>query len=177
MANELFAGLLGQPESLHCSNRTVGRQPHPKMSDSYPSMLPDGTLFQDRYSVVRCIKAGGMGAVYEVVHLETQRHRALKVMLPQLVANEQMRARFKQEATVAAQVESQHIVEVIVLERARFRLAYFDRDGTMTLASGDGKERRRVDLAMCPRRAVQMGDALVVGGEAELVCVAVGEPN
>jgi len=69
------------------------------------------------------------------------------------------------------------IVEVIVLERARFRLAYFDRDGTMTLASGDGKERRRVDLAMCPRRAVQMGDALVVGGEAELVCVAVGEPN
>ena len=113
MANELFAGLLGQPESLHCSNRTVGRQPHPKMSDSYPSMLPDGTLFQDRYSVVRCIKAGGMGAVYEVVHLETQRHRALKVMLPQLVANEQMRARFKQEATVAAQVESQHIVEVI----------------------------------------------------------------
>ena len=65
------------------------------------------------------------------------------------------------------------IVEAIVLEGTDFRLAYFDREGTMTLASGDGKMRSRIDLGMCPRRVVQLGDALVVGGEAQLVCVAV----
>ena len=46
--------------------------------------LPEGSSFAGRYRVVRCIAAGGMGAVYEVVHIETERQRALKVMLPHL---------------------------------------------------------------------------------------------
>jgi eukaryotic-like serine/threonine-protein kinase len=74
-------------------------------------MLPEGSVFHGRYRVVRCIKAGGMGAVYEAVHLETRRRRALKVMLPSMVASAEMRERFKLEATVAADVESDHIVE------------------------------------------------------------------
>ncbi len=53
-----------------------------------------------------------MGAVYEAIHADTQRRRALKVMLPQLVANDQLRSRFKQEATVVADVHSQHVVEI-----------------------------------------------------------------
>ena len=53
-----------------------------------------------------------MGAIYEVIHVETRRRRALKVMLPDLVANRDMHARFKLEATrVAAEVESEHVVE------------------------------------------------------------------
>ena len=47
---------------------------------------------------MRRIAAGGMGAVFEVVHLETQRRRALKVMLPELLANRQLRERFQMEA-------------------------------------------------------------------------------
>jgi serine/threonine-protein kinase len=81
------------------------------MANADPSVLAPGSVFQSRYEVVRCIKAGGMGAVYEVVHTETRRRRALKVMLPSIVANTVMRARFKLEATVAADVESEHIVE------------------------------------------------------------------
>ena len=52
-----------------------------------------------------------MGAVYEVVHLGTHRRRALKVMLPSVVASAEMRERFKLEATIAADIESDHIVE------------------------------------------------------------------
>jgi serine/threonine protein kinase len=44
--------------------------------------LEVGATFLGRYQIVRCINAGGMGAVYEVIHLETKRRRALKVMLP-----------------------------------------------------------------------------------------------
>jgi serine/threonine-protein kinase len=74
--------------------------------------LQEGAIFAERYRVVRCIASGGMGAVYEVIHLETERRRALKVMLPHVLQSEDMRERFKREAKVAAHVESEHIVDV-----------------------------------------------------------------
>lgn len=77
------------------------------------SVLGPGTLFHGAYEIVRCIKSGGMGAVYEVLQTTTQRRRALKVMLPGLVADPEMRARFKLEATVAANIDSEHIVETL----------------------------------------------------------------
>ncbi|NUP12749.1 MAG: SUMF1/EgtB/PvdO family nonheme iron enzyme [Polyangiaceae bacterium] len=82
------------------------------MKDHNPVVLSPGGLFGGRYQIVRCIASGGMGAVYETIHLDTQRTRALKVMLPQLVSNDQLRQRFKQEATVVSKVNSQHVVEI-----------------------------------------------------------------
>ncbi len=74
--------------------------------------LEKGTVFAGRYRVIRCLAEGGMGAVYEVIHLETDRHRALKVMHPHLFQSEEMRERFKREARIAAQVDSEYIVDV-----------------------------------------------------------------
>ena len=74
--------------------------------------LSEGTVFAGRYRVLRRIAMGGMGAVYEVMHLETERRLALKVMLPHIVQSAEMRERFRREARVAAQVESEHIVDV-----------------------------------------------------------------
>src|SRR5262245_48229130 len=68
-------------------------------------------MFHGRYQIVRCLAAGGMGAVYECVHLTTQKRRALKVMLPQVLAASGMRERFELEARVTARIESEHIVE------------------------------------------------------------------
>ena len=75
--------------------------------------LSAGDLFQGRYRVVHQLGEGGMGAVYEVVDENTRRHRALKVMLPSMLADAEMRARFRREATVAARIESTHIAEVL----------------------------------------------------------------
>jgi serine/threonine-protein kinase len=74
--------------------------------------LEEGTVFASRYRIVRCFASGGMGAVYEVIHLETNRRRALKVMHPHLFQSEEMRARFKLEARIAAEVDSEYIVDV-----------------------------------------------------------------
>lgn len=74
--------------------------------------LAPGSIFAQRYRIVRLIGQGGMGAVFEVVHVETERRCALKVMQPNMVDNEAMRARFRQEAKVAALVNSEHIVDV-----------------------------------------------------------------
>ncbi|WP_437609613.1 serine/threonine-protein kinase [Sorangium sp. So ce834] len=74
--------------------------------------LAEGTVFARRYRVVRLIATGGMGSIHEVVHLETARRRALKAMHPHIFADEEMRARFKLEARIAADVESEYIVDV-----------------------------------------------------------------
>ena len=78
-----------------------------------PLTLVAGALFHERYRVVRCIKAGGMGAVYEVRDEATNSPRALKVMLPSVVQDADMRARFAQEAKVTGEIESEHITHVL----------------------------------------------------------------
>jgi serine/threonine protein kinase len=82
------------------------------MEASLSSDLSPGSVFAERYRVERRIASGGMGAVYEVVHLETNRRRALKVLHANLVQSEELRGRFRQEARVAAEIESEHIVDV-----------------------------------------------------------------
>jgi serine/threonine-protein kinase len=72
----------------------------------------EGAIFAGRYRIVRKIAAGGMGAVYEAVHIETERRRALKVMLPHLLHSPELRDRFKREARIAAHIESEFIVDV-----------------------------------------------------------------
>ncbi len=74
--------------------------------------LSDGSLVGGRYRVIRRLVSGGMGAVYEVVDSTTNRLRALKVMHEDFEPDADMLERFRQEATVAGRVESEHVVEV-----------------------------------------------------------------
>ncbi|XYI03240.1 protein kinase domain-containing protein [Sorangium sp. So ce1128] len=78
---------------------------------SLAQLKPD-TIFHGRYRVIRSVKAGGMGAVYEVVDEVTDRRRALKVMLPGSIQDPAMRARFAQEARITGGIESDHIVPI-----------------------------------------------------------------
>lgn len=74
--------------------------------------LAAGTLFSDRYRIVREIKSGAMGTVYEVVDERTNGRRALKVLKPALLLNPEQRKRFLQEARVTSGIESDHVVRV-----------------------------------------------------------------
>ncbi len=82
------------------------------MHDPRFNALSPGAAFHQRYRITRLIKAGGMGAVYEVVDETTNSRRALKVMLPNMIENADLRARFESEAKVTGTVESDHIVRV-----------------------------------------------------------------
>jgi len=77
-----------------------------------PQLVP-GMIFARDYRVLRHLSAGGMGAVYVVEQVSTQRQRALKIMLPDLVRDPKNRERFTQEATVGARIRSDHLVEVV----------------------------------------------------------------
>jgi len=74
--------------------------------------ITPGFIFQGRYRVLRCLKAGAMGAVYEAVDERTRSARALKVMLPHLAQDPDLRVRFAQEARIVGEIESDHIVRV-----------------------------------------------------------------
>lgn len=77
------------------------------------STLQEGTVFAGRYRVLRCLATGAMGAVYEAVHLGTERHQALKVLHPHLFQSDDMRERFAQEARVTSRIQSEYIVDVL----------------------------------------------------------------
>lgn len=74
--------------------------------------LETGSTFAGRYKILRRLASGGMGAVYEALHLETRRPRALKVMLPELFSKPELRDRFRREAHVTAAVKSEFLVDV-----------------------------------------------------------------
>ncbi len=78
-----------------------------------PTQLSTGTVFAVDFKVVRPLRAGGMGAVYVVEQLSTGKQRALKLMMPELVGNPEIRERFEREAKVAAAIESDHVVETV----------------------------------------------------------------
>src|SRR5689334_10872013 len=114
--------------------------------------LATGQIFANRYEVVRCIGSGGMGAVYEVIHLETERRRALKVMHAHFADSPDFRERFKREARVAAQIDSDYIVDV------------FDAgvDETTKMPFLAMELLRGEELARTLKRVVQMSPADVV---------------
>ncbi|MEM6733337.1 MAG: hypothetical protein AAF658_17390 [Myxococcota bacterium] len=69
--------------------------------------------FAGRYRVIREVASGGMASVYEVLDTTTDRLRALKLMLPELAQDPDLRDRFLDEASVVGRVRSDHIVEVV----------------------------------------------------------------
>ncbi len=79
---------------------------------SFDAVRP-GTVFAERYFVVRPIKAGGMGAVFEVQHVRTHKAHALKVMHPDVVAKKGAREKFEQEAYIGARIKSRNVVDVV----------------------------------------------------------------
>ncbi|MFO0635283.1 MAG: serine/threonine-protein kinase [Nannocystaceae bacterium] len=75
--------------------------------------LAIGTVFADDYRIVGPLAEGGMGSVYRAEQLSTRKPRAVKVVHGRLLDDERSRARFVREATVAASIASEHVVEVI----------------------------------------------------------------
>ncbi|WP_437709269.1 serine/threonine-protein kinase [Sorangium sp. So ce448] len=77
-----------------------------------------GRTLDDRYTMLRLLGQGGMGAVYEARHAGTGRRVAVKVILGQAADDELVR-RFQREARAVGAVESEHIAQVFDTGRDR----------------------------------------------------------
>ena len=77
---------------------------------SVPALAPGTCL--GKYQVVRLLGEGGMGAVYEGIHIAIGKKVAIKVMNPGLAADPDARARFLREAQLTSRVRHPHAVDV-----------------------------------------------------------------
>jgi len=76
------------------------------------------------YKIISLIGEGGMGDVYLAEHVSISRKVAIKVLKPELVKNEEIRLRFKNEASMLAHLQHPNIVGLI---------DYVEQDGGLFL--------------------------------------------
>ena len=65
------------------------------------------------YKILSLLGEGGMGNVYLAEHVSISRKVAIKVLKPELVKNEEIRLRFKNEASMLAHIQHPNIVGLI----------------------------------------------------------------
>jgi serine/threonine-protein kinase len=71
-----------------------------------------GAVVAKRYTLLRCLGSGGVGAVYEARDLDENRY-AIKILDPRSGSRDrEARARFVREAQAAASLTSQHVVRI-----------------------------------------------------------------
>jgi serine/threonine protein kinase len=71
-----------------------------------------GTVLEGAYRLTRLLGEGGMGAVYEALHLRLDKRVAVKVMARELAASDEALARFRREVQVTSKLAHPHIVHV-----------------------------------------------------------------
>lgn len=71
-----------------------------------------GQVLDNKYRIEKKLGQGGMGAVYLAVHLGTARPVALKIIVPQHMANDEFVTRFQREAKAAGLLRHPNIVNV-----------------------------------------------------------------
>src|SRR5690606_34341942 len=72
--------------------------------------LAVGAVLAHTYEIVRFIRAGGMGEVYEARHLVDGSRLAVKVIRPDLVGDERIRAMFVREAGILRRIRDEAVV-------------------------------------------------------------------
>ncbi|HEV8611482.1 MAG TPA: protein kinase [Thermoanaerobaculia bacterium] len=72
-----------------------------------------GTLIEGKYEIIAKIKEGGMGTIYKVRHRLLDEVRVVKVMRPQIGADEELKRRFTQEAKTATRLKHPNIGAIL----------------------------------------------------------------
>lgn len=77
------------------------------------SSIAVGEVIAEKFRVERVIGEGGMGFVVEATHLLLDQRVALKFLRREVVAQEDVVARFTQEARAAVKLKSEHVARVL----------------------------------------------------------------
>ncbi len=158
----------------HEQSGLLDHLPAPEVSPGSP-VFSAGQLVAGRYRVIRFLSRGGMGEVYEAEDQEIRMRVALKTLLPQIAADGQMIARFKQEIQLSRQVSHENVCRVFDLARhqpeepGRPPVLFF----TMEFLSGETLakrlENRRLACAEALPLLEQMAAALDAAHRAGVV--------
>lgn len=76
-----------------------------------------GSVLAGRYVVEDLVGRGGMGVVFAVRHVSLGTRFAVKLMLPDVAADEELSVRFLREARAASAITSDHVVKIFDVGR------------------------------------------------------------
>jgi serine/threonine-protein kinase len=71
-----------------------------------------GDVLAGKYKIERVIGIGGMGVVVAAHHLQLEQKVAIKFLLPEMLTNPEIVARFAREARAAVRIKSEHVARV-----------------------------------------------------------------
>lgn len=106
-----------------------------------------GTVLGGRYELLQLLGEGGMGAVYKAADREVDRTVALKVIRPEMAANPDILARFKQELLLSSKVTHRNVIRIYDLgeaHRVKFITMEFVEGETLHLIL---KQRKKLEVA------------------------------
>ena len=83
-----------------------------------------GDILDAKYRIEDVIGVGGMGVVVSAMHLELDQRVALKFLLPQAQANEELVGRFVREAKASIRLKGAHVTKVLDVGRMDDGRAY-----------------------------------------------------
>lgn len=75
--------------------------------------IRQGDLIADKYRVDRVLGVGGMGVVVAAHHLRLDELVAIKLLLPEALADADAVRRFEREARAAVKIKSEHVARII----------------------------------------------------------------
>jgi len=99
------------PASAHAEYGAAAAQPGSAHDREAVDPLVGSTL-DARYRVLRVIGEGGMGVVYEALHVLIEKHVAIKVLRDTFTSRPDVVERFRQEAKSASKIGHPNIVDV-----------------------------------------------------------------
>jgi len=133
------------------------------------ALVRDGTVV-DKYTIVRLLGRGGMGAVYEARHARLARRVAIKFLLPQFAANREILRRFENEAKAAGGLEHPNLAAVTDFGRADDGSPYL----VMEFLEGEDcakllRRKGRISVAQSTNIAAQACRGLAIAHRAAIV--------
>ncbi len=107
------------------------------MSSAESAPPTEPLILAERYRVIKPIGRGGMGAVFEAVHVLTGRRLAVKTLLAQYVNDAVLVERFMREARATTAIGDPHVIEIVDMGRTP------EGDVFMVMELLDGRELKQ----------------------------------
>lgn len=130
-----------------------------------------GELIDGRYQIERILGEGGMGLVYQVLHIALNKKFAMKVLRADVSRDAEIIERFKREAQSATAIGNQHIIDIsdfgTLPDGSTYFIMEFLEGQDLTAAIEDTENK--IDAKRMAHIGLQLCDALSDAHNAGIV--------
>ena len=105
--------------------------------------LPQGTLFANRYEIIEELGKGGMGRVYKALDKEIHEEVAIKLLKPEIAADEKIIERFRNELKIARKISHKNVCRTYHISKEEgtpyITMEYVRGEGLKSLVKNKGR--------------------------------------